>query len=355
MATGVTVFGSDLTMKQWSEATILEMEKYSTIDKFIGEGPNNVIQRRTDLNAKKGQTLEFDLLKKLTGDPVINEEELTGNEEKMEFVTDTVKIAEMAFAVKKYGKFEDIKSKKNLLSLAKGELSLHMRETYDSYIVRLLSGDTTLDSGDGAWTGTAPSTNRKLYGGNWDGASGIDTGDDWLRVRDLSRAKQYARVTCGIRPVMVEGVETYVVIMHPYVWGMIRAKDPDYENALLYAEQRGKENPMWSGIHGWWDGMAIYLNDHCITNATYSTAYRSLFLGAQAGILAWGEGPYAGEQDYDYGRKKGVSISMLWGFAKSVLGPDDFQSPSTYTDDYGVVTIDSYAAALSGTASDTEL
>jgi len=91
-----------------------------------------------------------------------------------------------------------------------------------------------------------------------------------------------------------------------------------------------------------------------MVNATYTTAYRSLLLGAQAGILAWGEGPYAGEQDYDYGRKKGVSISLLWGFAKAVLGPDNFQSPSTYTDDYSVITIDGYAAATAGLASDTE-
>lgn len=176
MATGVTVFGSEITAKQWSEATILEAEKHSDVQRFIGEGPNNIIERRTDLNAKKGQTVEFDLLKQATGSPVINEEELAGNEEKMEFVTDTVKIAEMAFGRKKYGKFEDIKSKKDLLSLMKEHLSLQIREIYDKWIIRLLCGDTTLDKGDGAWTGTAPTTARKLYGGNWDGASAIDTG-----------------------------------------------------------------------------------------------------------------------------------------------------------------------------------
>ena len=165
MPTGVSVFPSDLVAKQWSESTILEMEKYSTMRKFIGDGPNNIIQRRTDLNTKRGQTLEFHLLKKLTGDPVINEEELLGNEKKLDFVADTVKIAEMCIGVRKYGRFEDIKSKVDLLKLAKGELSLLMREIYDSYIVRLLCGDTTLNKGDGAWTGTAPTTNRVLYGG----------------------------------------------------------------------------------------------------------------------------------------------------------------------------------------------
>ena len=355
MATGVTVFGSEVTAKQWSEATILEAELLSNIQRFIGDGPNSIIQRRSDLNAKKGQTLEFDLLKKMTGDPVINEEELAGNEEKLSFVTDTVKIAEMAFGVKKYGKFEDIKSKKNLLTLAKQELALKIRETYDKYIIQLLSGYTTLDKGDSAWTGTAPTTNRKLYGGDWDGASAIDTGDDWIRVRDMSRFKTMARYKYGMRPVIVDGVETYVCLIHPYQWALIRSTDADYKNAVLYASERGKDNPMFTGISGWWDGVAIFENDHLITNATYSTAYRALFLAAQAGILAWGEGPYAGEQDYDYGRKKGVSISMLWGFKKAVLGVDDFTSPSTYTDDYGVIACDGYAAAPSGTASDTEL
>jgi hypothetical protein len=145
------------------------------------------------------------------------------------------------------------------------------------------------------------------------------------------------------------------MILHPYQWEMIRAKDPDYKNAVLYAEERGKENPLFTGaIQGYWDGVAIFINDHIIYNATYTSARRGLFLGAQAGMLAWGEGPYAGEQDYDYGRKKGISISMLWGFKKSVLGPNNFQSPSTYTDDYGVIAVDSYAVAISGLASDTE-
>jgi N4-gp56 family major capsid protein len=251
MATGVTVFGSDLTAKQWSDATILEMERYSNITKFIGEGPNNIIQRRTDLNAKRGQTLEFDLLKKAQGNPVINEAELAGNEEKLEFVADTVKIAEMAFAAKKYGKFEDIKSKKDLLTLMKGELSLRAREVYDNYLIRLLSGDATLDAGDSAWKGTAPTANRKLYGGDWDGGSAVDAGDDWIRVRDLSRFKTHARVTAGMRPVIVDGVETYVFLCHPYVWARIRAYDSDYKNAVLYASERGQNNPFFTGISGW--------------------------------------------------------------------------------------------------------
>ena len=215
MATGVTVFGSSVTEAQWSEATILEMERLSNITKFIGEGPNNIIQRRTDLNKKKGDTITFDLLKKMSMSPVINEDELTGQEEKLAFVTDSVKIAEMAFAAKKYGKFEDIKSKKNLLSLMKQELALRAREVYDSYIIRLLCGDTLLNSGSGAWTGTAATTNRVLYGGDWNGAGAIDTGDDWVRVRDISRYKTHARVTCGMRPVIVDGVETFVYLMHP--------------------------------------------------------------------------------------------------------------------------------------------
>ena len=210
---------------------------------------------------------------------------------------------------------------------------------------------------DNAWAATAATTARKLYGGDWGGGDAIDTGDDWIRVRDISRFKTHARVTCGMRPVIVDGVETYVYLMHPYAWSYIRAKDPDYKNAVLYARERSTSNPLWTGVSGWWDGVAIYENDHLITNATYGTAYRSLFLGAQAGILAWGKGPWAGEQSYDYGRKKGVSLSMLWGFAKSVLGTDDFQgtdADTTYTDDYSVITVDGYAAATAGLASDTE-
>lgn len=353
MATGVTVWASDQIRKAWVTSTIVEMERLSNVTRFIGDGPNSIIQRKTDLQKGRGDTIYFDLIRKLTGDPVINEAELAGNEEKLEFATDSVTIAEMAFAVKKYGEFEDIKTLKNLKTLAKQELALRLREVHDSYIIRLLCGDTTLTTAT-AWTGTGATAARKLYGGDWDGATAIDTGDDWLRVRDLTRAKTHARVTCGMRPVIVDGVETYVVLVHPYVWARIRAYDPDYENAVLYARERGPSNPIFSGMSGWWDGIAIFENDHLITNATYSTAYRTLFLGAQAGMLAMGKAPWGSEQEYDYKRKLGISISMLWGFKKTVLGPDDFQAPTAYAEDYGVITIDGYGAAVAGLASDTE-
>jgi hypothetical protein len=139
-----------------------------------------------------------------------------------------------------------------------------------------------------------------------------------------------------------------------YTWAKIRAQDPDYKNAVLLAAERGASNPFFTGISGWWDGVAVYENDHLIVNPTYTTAYRNLFLGAQAGILAWGEGPWAGEQLYDHARKVGISISMLWGFKKSVLGPNNFQNPSTYTDDFSVIAVDAYAAVIAGLASDTE-
>jgi N4-gp56 family major capsid protein len=353
MATGITVWATNQIMKQWVVSTIVEMERLSNVTRFIGDGPNSIIQRKTDLQKGRGDTIYFDLIHKLTGSPVINEAELAGNEEKMEFTTDSVALAEMAFAVKKYGEFEDIKTVKNMKALAKAELALRLREVFDSYIIRLLCGDTTLSTAT-AWTGTASTTNRKLYGGDWDGASAIDTGDDWMRVRDITRAKTHARVTAGMRPVIVDGVETYVVLVHPYVWARIRAFDPDYENAVLYARERGPSNPLFSGMSGWWDGCAIFENDHLITNATYSTAYRSLLLGAQAGMLGMGKAPWGSEQDYDYKRKLGIAISMLWGFKKTVMGPDDFQGASTYTDDYGVITIDGYGAVTAGLASDTE-
>lgn len=362
MPTGFSVFGSNVEAKQWSEATILEMAKQSNFERFIGEGPNNIIQRRTDLNKDKGAEIEFDLLKKLQNNPTFNEQELVGQEEKMEFVTDTVKIAEMAHAVKKYGKFEDIKSKKDLLTLAKNNLSLWMQENYDSLIAKLLTGCTEIDWGDGAFKATKPSSNRVLYGGDWADGDAIDSGDDWMRVRDISRYKQYAKMTCGIRPVNVDGTPTYVVFLHPYQWGLIRAKDPDYKNALLYAEQKGRENPLFTGMIGYWDGCAIFENDFLPAARTQSSpgtaisnSKRGAFCGQQALIMSWGAGPYPGEQDYDFGRKKGISLSLLWGLKKSILGPDNFQSPSTYTDDYGVIALDSYAVALTGTASDTSL
>jgi N4-gp56 family major capsid protein len=69
---------------------------------------------------------------------------------------------------------------------------------------------------------------------------------------------------------------------------------------------------------------------------------RALFLGAQAAVVAHGKGTNdqgrleLAERTFDYGKRKGVGMTLIWGMAKT-----RFNNQS----DFGVFAIDTAAAA----------
>jgi hypothetical protein len=67
---------------------------------------------------------------------------------------------------------------------------------------------------------------------------------------------------------------------------------------------------------------------------------RAVFCGAQAGMMAYGEKDQDGEMSwveelFDYGNQLGVSAGMIAGLKKTQFNSEDF----------GVITVSSYAAA----------
>lgn len=76
------------------------------------------------------------------------------------------------------------------------------------------------------------------------------------------------------------------------------------------------------------------------TGVAVTVVRRSFLAGAQAAVVGFGQdsGPNRitwDEKTFDYGRKLGVSASMIWGLKKSVFNSTD----------YGVVVIPTYAVA----------
>jgi N4-gp56 family major capsid protein len=67
---------------------------------------------------------------------------------------------------------------------------------------------------------------------------------------------------------------------------------------------------------------------------------RAIFIGAQAGILAFGQDNSPNkttwvEELFDYGNSLGVSAGMIWGAKKAVFNSTDF----------GTIVLSTYAAA----------
>ena len=96
-------------------------------------------------------------------------------------------------------------------------------------------------------------------------------------------------------------------------------------NAQQYAMPRGSDNPIFSGALGMWDGVVIHEHDLVQRISVNSVhANRNLFLGAQAGIAAYGSDHSWHEELVDRGNKLSISASVIYEFAKANFSDTDF-------------------------------
>ena len=175
--------------------------------------------------------------------------------------------------------------------------------------------------------------------------------------------RQMEDATPAIRPVKVNGEDFYICLVHPLQLKSLRG-EAAWLQAQREANKRGNQNPIFSGAEGIWNGVVLhkYQRTELRTGAngttpsegfklsadrttTYHaddtvadgrTVCRALFLGAQAGVLGWGQNPAWREELLDVGRKQIVGIDMIYGTSKT-----RFQTAgSVAQEDYGVYACD---------------
>jgi hypothetical protein len=207
MATGFSIWGSSQKQQAWALDTIIEAMKASSIMKFAGDGVNNVIQKRHELQKKKGDRVYFDLFIEMSNAPITGNSELSGNEEKLTSYTDDVLINRTRAAFVKYGDLDDMYSSRSLLTIGKDILKQYFSSLVNEYCIRWLEGDSSL-----TWPETAgqPTTGRILYGGDATGSDDMGSSDiasgDWLGTAEVSRAKYNAvQADPKFRPLNIEG------------------------------------------------------------------------------------------------------------------------------------------------------
>ena len=72
---------ASLTVQQWAAAFFTEYVRDNRFKPYMGVNENAIIHIKKDLTKKKGDTLTFQLLNKLTGTGVTGNGVLDGNEE----------------------------------------------------------------------------------------------------------------------------------------------------------------------------------------------------------------------------------------------------------------------------------
>ena len=351
----LTEFGVShaLAVKWWSTSLAVEAEKKMYFGKFIG----SVIERKTDLEKNAGDKITYGLRMKLRGAGVTGDGTLEGNEEALTYYSDSILIDQLRHAVRSKGKASEQRVPYNMRATAREALATWWAERFDELLFVYLSGARGVDS-----TLTLPLSFTSFAGNSLSvpDAAHIQYADGLAKATIVNTAKmdlaeidslveKAETVDPMIQPIMVNGEKRYVLLIHPYQATDLRTNSStgQWQDIQKAAAARGNSNPIFKGSLGVYNGVILHAHRNVVRfsdggSGSNVALARALFLGAQAGAIAFGNGGgesvarYSWKEElFDYGNQLGVAAGSIFGVKKTIFNSKDF----------GVIALDTAAAA----------
>lgn len=352
MAVTTIAFGDAKAQKKWSGLLFLDTAKKSYFDKkFVGEGENKVIQRLTDLEQAAGDTITFDLSIQLRQKPTTGDKRAEGKEESLRFASDQVIIDQIRHPVSAGGKMTRKRTNHDTRAICKAKLGDYWARYLDEMRFIYLSGARGINQDfieETTWAGhagnaiQAPDSLHLLYGGTATAKANLTANDKMSRLlieRAAVRAEMMSAedpTSVPMQPVMIDGEAHFVCVMSTYQEHDLRTNDTpgwlDIQKAAITAE--GRANPIFKGGLGMVKNVVLHSHKNAIRFADYGAgnnvqAARALFMGAQAGVIAYGserdKQRYTWEEELkDYGNEPTVCAGLIVGVKKTRFNGKDF-------------------------------
>jgi len=369
---------SALTSEQltiWSRDFWRVARNMSFINQFAGSGPNAMVQRINELTqSEKGARAVLTLLADMTGDGVVGDNTLEGNEEALRAFDIVVQLDQLRFANRLSGRLADQKSVVNFREHSRDALAYAMADRMDQVAFLTLAGINynrknnniggsaatrpVLGSGsnlsDLAFGGdvTAPTSNRHR---RVDATSGLVAGDtSALAATDKMTYSTIVELKAFAKDQYIRGMrgngneEMYHLFVTPQVMADLKL-DSDFLSNVRSAGIRGPNNELFAGSSSLMvDGVMVHEFRH-VPNTSQGTSgtqkggsgsdvdfAANLFCGAQALAMADIGLPEIVEDTFDYGNQNGISIGKIMGLKKPVYNSDI----SGQNEDFGVIRVD---------------
>ena len=340
-----------LAVKLWSKKLFQEALKATYFSRFIGKSSSSIIQIKDETSKGPGDRITIGLRMQLSGDGVLEDGTLEGNEEALTTYSDNVFINQLRHAVRSSGKMSEQRIPFSVREEARAGLEDWWANRLDTAFFNQLGGNTAVT--DTRYTGNqatiAPDASHKVYLNGSADESATSTYVFDLTVIDkcVEKAKTLSPM---IRPVKVGGEDKYVMFLHPYQVYNLRTNtnSGQWLDITKAALSGGKEsgNAIYNGALGEWNNVVLHeatrvpLGVNSSTGAAISTVRRAIFCGAQAGVMAYGKDTSGGEMSwteelFDYKNQLGVSAGMVFGIKKSQFNSADF----------GTIVVPTYAIA----------
>ena len=334
----------------WSKDLWKQARNQSFVNKFLGKGPNSLVQHITELKqSDKGARAVITLLADLTGDGVAGDRTLEGNEESMQTFDQVIRIDQLRHANRHEGKMADQKSVVEFRGNSKDTLAYWLADRVDQMAFLTLSGVSFSKTNKGAnrvgsdlpflefaADVTAPTANRRL---RWDSASKSLVGNaatSAVTASDTPTWNLFVQLKAYAKDRYMRGVngeggeETFHVFLTPQANAKLKM-DPDYMLNLRHSQQTGKNDALFTGSSVKIDGIVIHEFRHVLNTAGAASGSKygasgtvegcqMLFCGAQALGMADIGAPEWNEKGFDYDNQQGISVGKMLGFLKPKFG-----------------------------------
>lgn len=355
-----TAVATGLTVQQWDDKFFTEYVQENRFASDMGTSENSIIQVKENLTNKKGESVTFALINRLTGAGVTGSSTLEGNEEALDTRSHKVEVVKRRNAVRVPEQDEQY-SAIPLRNAAKSALKTWAVENSRDRIISALGSingvayGTASEAQKDAWL--VDNADRVLFGAakgnnssNDHSASlaNVDASADKFNSSAASLMKRMALTASPkIRPYLSKngGRRYFVAYVPSLVFRDLKA-DATITNAQRDVSIRMQNEKLFHGGDIEWDGIIFKEIDDIGVISGVGAAGIDVapvyFCGAQALGYAVNRRWYSKEETFDYGDKQGCAINAFDGFEKLRFG-----TGSDDTDDlkdHGVVT--GYFAAL---------
>ena len=345
MATTSYGVNANEAVKLWSRKLAREALKKTYVRRFMGIGSDSMIQIKSETNKSPGDRVRVTLRMQLSGDGVQGDNTQEGNEEALTTYVDDVLINQLRHAVRSGGKMTEQRIPFTIRDEAMQGLSDWFADRWDTSFFNQVCGYTVQT--DTRYTGNnavvAPTAARRVFtesGTTVD--ENLDSTGDTFTVTAIDAAVEEAKTgSPPIRPVMVDGKPYYVVFIHPYQVTDLRINTSTtlitWHDIQRSAMEGGKvsDNPIFTGALGVYNGCVLHESSrvtqgvHSTTGAAVTDVRRAVLCGAQAALVAFGQGHDQAsydwfEQLFDYGNQLGVKAGNISGIKKAVWNSIDF-------------------------------
>lgn len=350
--------GHPLAVQRWSTSLAIEAAKKQYFAPFIGTSQDNLIVLKDDLTKGAGEKVTVGLRMKLTKPGVEGDQVIEGHpdgEEALIFFNDSLFIDQLRKGTKSKGKMSEQRVPYSMRKEGRDALSTWWSEEFDEQIFFYLSGAR----GTGlayhqpiTFTGrannalTAPDSDHQMYAGVATSSGGM-INTDILDLMDIERLVAKSELTDPmIQPFLIDGQKKFVFLMHTIQAFQLRTSTSTNDWLTIHqATDRGKDALMYKNALGEYADVILHKNRNVVTFNNYGSgnnlnAARGLFMGAQAGMLAYGQGGGTNrytwnEETDDRGNALVVTAGTIFGAKKSRYNGKDF----------GVIALDSFIPA----------